>query len=69
MKVSPPNCAGRCQDQGASATLIVLILLVIMLIFAAGNTRVLYQAKQELRHLEKVQVQKYQLPVSEKSSP
>jgi hypothetical protein len=50
---------GRRAGQRGSATLVVLILLMLLVALLIGNSRALIQLKGELRLVEEKQVQRY----------
>jgi hypothetical protein len=53
---------GRTKNQRGSATLIVLILLLLLTGLMMSNSRAFQELHQELRLTEKKQMQKYSAP-------
>jgi hypothetical protein len=60
-----------CNRQGnrASATVIVLVLLFLMVAFIAGNSANLHSLELELRRVERLQLRKYQPGASTNAPP
>lgn len=53
-----PNRCRRRNERGFFAVIVMMILLAIMLIYVASNTRVLNELHQELKWIEQKQLQR-----------
>ena len=57
------------KRERGSATILVLALVAIMLVFLTANQRVLHNLKREVRLVEQQQLKKFQPPVEKPATP
>lgn len=57
------------KRERGSATILVLALVAIMMVFLTANQRVLYHLKREVRLVEQQQLKKFQPPVAKPAAP
>lgn len=63
------NSKPRTQRESGSATVLVLALVAIMMVFLTANQRVLYHLKREVRLVEQQQLKKFQPPAAKLAAP
>lgn len=57
------------ESEGGSATILVLALVAIMMVFLTANQLVLHNLKRELRLLEQKQLKRFQPPPAKPAAP
>ena len=68
----PPNAQLKTRNskpKGGSATILVLALVAIMMVFLTTNQRVLSSLKREVRLVEQQQLKKFQPPPAKPAAP
>ena len=68
-RVASRNGVRRQGGEGGSATILVLALVAIMMVFLTTNQRVLYNLKREVRLVEQQQLKKFQPPPANPAAP
>ena len=63
-----PEVRSRESESG-SATILVLALVAIMMVFLTANQLVLHNLKRELRLMEQKQLKKFQPPAAKPAAP
>lgn len=57
------------ESEGGSATILVLALVAIMMVFLTANQLVLHNLKRELRLVEQKQLKRFQPPPAKPAAP
>lgn len=60
---------GNPKHQRGSATILVLALLAIMVVFLSANQIVLHNLKRDVRLVEQKQLKKFQPPTARPAAP
>ena len=68
-RVASRNGVGRPGGERGSATILVLALVAIMMVFLTANQRVLHSLKREVRLIEQQQLKKFQPPPAKPAAP
>ncbi len=68
-RIASRNGVRRQGGERGSATILVLALVAIMMVFLTTNQRVLYNLKQEVRLVEQQQLKKFQPPPAKPAKP
>lgn len=63
------NGVGSQRGERGSATILVLALVAIMMVFLTSNQRVLHSLKREVRLVEQQQLKKFQAPTAKPDAP
>jgi hypothetical protein len=68
-RVASRNGVGHPGGERGSATILVLALVAIMMVFLTANQRVLHSLKREVRLIEQQQLKKFQPPPAKPAAP
>ena len=68
-RIASRNGVRRQGGERGSATILVLALVAIMMVFLTTNQRVLYNLKREVRLVEQQQLKKFQPPPAKPAAP
>lgn len=69
MKLKRQSAVSSRRSARGSATILVLALVAIMMVFLAANQLVLHNLKRELRLVEQKQLKKFQPPPARPAAP
>ena len=69
MKLRQQSAVSGQRSARGSATVLVLALVAIMMVFLTANQRVLHNLKREVRLVEQKQLKKFQPPAAKPAAP